>query len=78
MNFPFPSFFLYSLKVSPVRYLDDEVLLVAGDDHVYGGQFAAPNVAVVLYGSPHRVLEQLGQDVIQRHLNVGEVGSDVA
>ena len=42
------------------------------------GQLGAPHVAVVLDGGPHCVLEQLRQDVVQRHLDVGEVGPDVA
>ena len=43
-----------------------------------GGQLGAPHVGVVLDGGPHRVLQQLRQDVVQRHLYVGEVGPYVA
>ena len=42
------------------------------------GQVDSPHVAVVLDGGPHGVLEQLWQDVVQRHLNVREVGPNVA
>ena len=63
---------------APVRDLDDEVLLVAGYDDVDGGQLVALHPRVGLDGRPHRVLQQLGQNVVQRHLNVGEVSSGVA
>ena len=63
---------------APVRDLDDEVLLVAGYDDVDGGQLVALHPRVGLDGRPHRVLQQLRQNVVQRHLNVGEVSSGVA
>ena len=63
---------------APVRDLDDEVLLVAGEHDVDGGQLVALHPRVGLDGRPHCVLQQLRQNVVQRHLNVGEVRPRVA
>ena len=60
-----------------VRDLDDEILMVAGQYHVYRWQVWPPNIVVVLYGGPDGVLEKLWQDVVQGHLNVGEVDASV-
>ena len=63
---------------SSVRDLDDEVLGVTGEDDVDSGQTGSPHMVVVLYGRPDGILQELRQDVVQGHLNVGEVDPSVA
>ena len=73
--------FVHQVMADPaasVRDLNDEVLSVAGEDHVDSWQTGPPHMAVVLYGGSDRVLEKLRQDVVQWHLYVGEVDPGVA
>ena len=50
---------MHRVKIGPVWNFDDEVFPVAGKDHMDSGQVGTAHIAVVLYGGPHRILEQL-------------------
>lgn len=57
--------------------LDDEVYIVVGNCDVDWGKCRAANPGVGLNGGPSGVLQELWQNVVQRHLDVGEGGVDV-
>ena len=58
--------------------LDDKLLVVVADGDVDGGEGLVPLSRVLLDGGPDGVFEQLGEDVLQGRLDVGEGGVDVA
>ena len=58
--------------------LDNKLFVVVAYGDVDGREWLVPLSRILLDGGPDGVLEQLWEDVLEGHLDVGEGGVDVA
>jgi hypothetical protein len=69
---------VYKRKFCLEKLLEDEISFVGCDGHVDRRKTPSVRARMSLDGRPNRVLQQLREDVVERHFDVGKPGADVA